>query len=82
MAYKTQVRCYRVIGEAYSGRWNSGFWDGDEVVGSDAGAGESAGFAEDDDAVVAGYVAFHEVLRWCEGSQREGWVAAARGWGE
>jgi len=40
------------------------------AVGSDAGAGEGAGFAEDDDAVVAGDVAFHEVLWWCEDSQR------------
>lgn len=36
------------------------------MVGLDAGAGEGAGFAEDDDAVVAGDVAFHEVLWWCE----------------
>jgi len=34
------------------------------VVGLDACAGEGAGFAEDDDAVLARDVAFHEVLWW------------------
>ncbi len=71
----SEVRCFRVIGRVCSGR---GWWEGDEVVGSDAGAGEGAGFAEDDDAVVAGDVAFHEVLWLCEDGQRVRLGAAVR----